>query len=96
MKLNERILDKLEESGTITGEKRGRHNIINNSPPSEEKENMYDHTGFHQNGDVWRADLYRIDLTPEPEFSCWSPTLLVLPNFHVPKAFGKNFFVKDF
>jgi len=45
--------------------------------------------------DVWRANFYRIDLTPKPEFSCWSPTLLVPPDFHVPRAFGKLIFIKD-
>lgn len=45
-----------------------------------------------EDGEVWRLNLYRIDLTPKPEFSCWSPTLLVPPDFHVPKAFGKLIF----
>lgn len=41
-----------------------------------------------KDGDTWRMNLYRIDRTPEPEFSCWSPTLQVPPNFHVPTLFG--------
>ncbi len=41
-----------------------------------------------KDGDTWRVNLYRIDLTPEPEFSCWSPTLEEPPNFHVPALFG--------
>ena len=32
MKLNKRILDKLEEAGYISREKRGRHNIIKITP----------------------------------------------------------------
>jgi len=43
-------------------------------------------------GDIWRANFYRIDLTPVPEFSCWSPTLVSPPNFHVPARFGKLVF----
>ncbi|MCL6520133.1 MAG: carbohydrate-binding family 9-like protein [Armatimonadetes bacterium] len=41
-----------------------------------------------KNGDTWRLNLYRIDRTPTPEFSCWSPTLETPPNFHVPSRFG--------
>ena len=41
-----------------------------------------------KDGDTWRMNLYRIDRTPEPEFSCWSPTLETPPNFHVPTLFG--------
>lgn len=47
-------------------------------------------------GDIWKVNLYRIDLTPEPEFSCWSPTMRTPPDFHIPKAFGKLIFAKDF
>lgn len=43
-------------------------------------------------GDIWRVNLYRIDLTPTPEYSCWSPTLQCPPNFHVPSRFGKLVF----
>lgn len=43
-------------------------------------------------GDTWRSNLYRIDLTPTPEFSCWSPTLEVPPNYHVPTLFGTILF----
>ena len=42
--------------------------------------------------DVWGMNLYRIDLTPTPEFSCWSPTLSEPPSFHVPSRFGKIIF----
>lgn len=45
-----------------------------------------------KDGDMWRINLFRIDLTPEPEFSCWSPTLENPPNFHVPKVFGTLIF----
>lgn len=41
-----------------------------------------------KDGDTWRINLYRIDRTPSPEFSCWSPTLESPPNFHVPARFG--------
>lgn len=37
-------------------------------------------------GEVWRANFYRIDRAGEGEFSCWSPTLAM--NFHVPARFG--------
>lgn len=42
-------------------------------------------------GKVWRANFYRIDRPPdaEPEFSCWSPTLTPVPDFHVPGRFGR-------
>ena len=43
-------------------------------------------------GDVWRANLYRIDRTPTPEYSCWSPTLKDPPRFHVPSRFGRLIF----
>jgi hypothetical protein len=39
-------------------------------------------------GEVWRANFYRIDRAEEGEFSCWSPTLADPPNFHVPRRFG--------
>lgn len=45
-------------------------------------------------GERWRANLYRIDLSPEPaEFHAWSPTLVSPPRFHVPSRFGTVFFV---
>jgi len=45
-----------------------------------------------QPGDVWRANLYRIDRddprdAPD-EFSCWSPTHNPTPNFHISRYFG--------
>ena len=43
-------------------------------------------------GDTWRMNLYRIDRTPEPEYSCWSPTMETPPNYHVPTAFGTIMF----
>jgi len=52
-------------------------------------------SGLHsppRDGDTWRGNLYRIDLTPTPEFSCWSPTLEVPPNYHVPSQFGTILF----
>ncbi|MDI6827691.1 MAG: carbohydrate-binding family 9-like protein [Armatimonadota bacterium] len=45
-----------------------------------------------KDGDTWRLNLYRIDRTPTPEFSCWSPTLETPPNFHVPFRFGTIIF----
>jgi len=39
-------------------------------------------------GEQWRANFYRIDLTPFPEYTAWSPTLRSPPNFHVPSQFG--------
>ena len=39
-------------------------------------------------GDVWRANFYRIDRADPPEFTAWSPTLEIPPNFHVPGRFG--------
>lgn len=41
-----------------------------------------------QPGDVWRINFFRIDRTPTPEFSSWSPTLTTPPAFHVPERFG--------
>lgn len=40
---------------------------------------------------VWRANFFRIDRPRggEAEFSCWSPTLAVPPDFHKPSAFGR-------
>jgi hypothetical protein len=45
-----------------------------------------------KDGDTWRMNLYRIDRTPDEEFSCWSPTLEVPPNYHVPSRFGAIIF----
>ncbi|MCC6442467.1 MAG: carbohydrate-binding family 9-like protein [Armatimonadetes bacterium] len=45
-------------------------------------------------GDAWRANFYRIDLTPTPEFSGWSPTLVTPANYHVPTRFGKLVFAE--
>lgn len=41
-----------------------------------------------KDGDTWRMNLYRIDRTPDEEYSCWSPTLAVPANYHVPTRFG--------
>lgn len=41
-----------------------------------------------KDGDIWRINLFRIDQTPEPEYSCWSPTMKIPADFHVPEAFG--------
>lgn len=43
-------------------------------------------------GDEWRVNFYRIDRTPTPEFSAWSPTLRHPPDFHVPSRFGRLVF----
>ncbi len=43
-------------------------------------------------GEVWRANLYRIDHGAAAEYSCWSPTLSERPNFHIPRRFGKIVF----
>ena len=47
-----------------------------------------------KDGDTWRINLYRIDRTPTEEYSCWSPTLAVPANFHLPAHFGKLIFRK--
>ena len=39
-------------------------------------------------GNAWRANFYRIDRADPPEFTAWSPTREVPPNFHVPEMFG--------
>jgi hypothetical protein len=39
-------------------------------------------------GEQWRANFYRIDQAGDGEYSCWSPTLVQPPSFHVPKQFG--------
>lgn len=46
-------------------------------------------------GDVWRGNIYRIDRTPRPEFSAWSPTLKTPPDYHVPQRFGKLIFAES-
>jgi hypothetical protein len=40
---------------------------------------------------VWRANLFRIERRHggQPEFSCWSPTLVDPPDFHKPAVFGR-------
>jgi hypothetical protein len=40
-------------------------------------------------GEIWRTNLYRIDRAGNGEFSCWSPTVAMPPNFHVPARFGR-------
>jgi len=40
-------------------------------------------------GEIWRANFYRIDRAERGELSCWSPTLSDPPNFHVPGRFGR-------
>ena len=37
----------------------------------------------------WRANFFRVEGEAEPRFySTWSPTFTLVPNFHVPEAFG--------
>jgi hypothetical protein len=44
-----------------------------------------------QHGDVWRANLYRIDRGREgDEYSAWSPTWAI--NYHIPARFGEVVF----
>lgn len=43
-------------------------------------------------GDTWRANLYRIERSPDEEYTCWSPTLAVPANYHVPSKFGTLLF----
>jgi len=43
-------------------------------------------------GELWRANFYRIDRAGEGEFSCWSPTMAVPSNFHVPARYGELVF----
>ena len=41
---------------------------------------------------LWRANLYRIDRPRDgrpAEFSAWSPTGAVPPDFHRPRRFGR-------
>jgi len=45
-----------------------------------------------KDGDTWRMNFYRIDRTPAPEHSCWSPTLAVPPDYHIPSRFGTIIF----
>jgi len=40
-------------------------------------------------GEEWRGNFYRIDQAGGGEFSCWSPTLVLPPSFHVPARFGR-------
>lgn len=39
---------------------------------------------------IWRANFYRIERprTADPEFSCWSPTMIDPADFHRPRYFG--------
>ncbi|MBN1629332.1 MAG: phosphodiester glycosidase family protein [Thermoleophilia bacterium] len=46
-------------------------------------------------GEQWRANFYRIDQAGGGEYSCWSPTLVQPPSFHVPKQFGVLTFSDD-
>jgi hypothetical protein len=46
-----------------------------------------------QAGDAWWANFYRVDRGRPEEFSAWSPTLTVPPNFHVPARFGRLVFL---
>lgn len=46
-------------------------------------------------GDRWRINFFRIDRTPTPEFSSWSPTLNSPPAFHVPERFGFLHFIAE-
>lgn len=39
-------------------------------------------------GDVWRVNFYRIDRTPDVEYSSWSSTLTDPAQFHIPPRFG--------
>ena len=43
-------------------------------------------------GEIWRANLYRIEHGDYDEFQAWSPTLTNPPSYHVPKRFGKLLF----
>lgn len=47
-----------------------------------------------KDGDIWRINLFRIDRTPIPEFSCWSPTMKTPADFHVPSVFGYLEFIE--
>jgi hypothetical protein len=45
-------------------------------------------------GDVWRANLYRIDRGKEgDEYSAWSPTCAI--NYHIPSRFGEWVFSSE-
>ena len=39
---------------------------------------------------AWRANFYRIERpgNAPPEFSCWSPTMVIPPDYHRPAYFG--------
>lgn len=47
-----------------------------------------------EDGDVWRVNFFRTDLTPFPEFSSWQPTFRTPADFHVPQYFGRLIFQK--
>jgi hypothetical protein len=46
-------------------------------------------------GDRWRINLYRIERSAIEEFTAWSPTLRVPPDFHVPDRFGTLEFTEE-
>lgn len=39
-------------------------------------------------GARWRANFYRIDRDADAQFSAWSPTFVIPPDFHRPDRFG--------
>jgi len=42
---------------------------------------------------IWRVNFYRVEGEKEPRFySAWQPTGTPVPNFHVPKVFGRLVF----
>lgn len=42
---------------------------------------------------TWRVNFYRVEGADEPRFySAWRPTMTLVPNFHVPEAFGELVF----
>ena len=45
--------------------------------------------GAPRPGETWRANLYRVDRSPQGDmFAAWSPTGRRPPDFHVPERFG--------
>jgi hypothetical protein len=44
---------------------------------------------------AWRVNFYRVEGAREPRFySAWRPTGTLVPNFHVPEAFGQLIFAE--
>jgi hypothetical protein len=50
-----------------------------------------------QTGEIWRGNLFRcIGSGKNRGYLAWQPTITKTPNFHIPEAFGKFEFVREY